>query len=184
MAQTSKLSFIKKALPWLGTAASLAATAVPGAAPIVAIAANLLSKHLNQPVDPASLADTLTQALGDPAQLAALKQAEQAYQQAMQQMNYQHETDMETLAEKDRESARSMQVQTKSWIPGFLAILITVGFFGLLGFMILKPPPPQSQRVLDMMVGTLGTAWVMVVTYYFGSSLGSDRKTELLAGNQ
>src|SRR6266571_1556152 len=33
-----------------------------------------------------------------------------------------------------------------------------------------------------IMVGTLGTAWVGVTSYYFGSSRGSDRKTELLAG--
>jgi uncharacterized membrane protein (DUF106 family) len=180
----ANLSFIKKALPWLGTAANLAASMVPGAGPIVAIATKLLSTGLSKSVTPSNLTDILTEALGDPAQLAALKASEQAYQQAMQQMGFQHETDMETIAEKDRESARSMQVATRSWIPGALAILITIGFFGLLTFMILKPPPPASEKILDVMVGTLGTAWVMVVTYYFGSSAGSDRKTELMAGNQ
>src|ERR1700758_5310128 len=122
----ANFSFIKKALPWLGTAASLAATAVPGAGPIVAIATKLLSGAISQPVTPASMADVLTQALGDPDKLAALKQAEMAFQQAMQQMNYQHESDMETIAEKDRESARNMQIQTKSWVPAALSIIVVV----------------------------------------------------------
>ena len=179
----ANFSFLKKALPWLGTAAELAATAVPGAAPIAAIAAKLLASSLSQPVTPANLTDVITNALGDPAQLAALKQAEMAFQQAMQQMNYQHESDMGAIAEKDRESARQMQVQTRSWLPGALAVLVTIGFFGLLAMMVVKPPPAASEKILDIMVGTLGTAWVMVVTYYFGSSAGSDRKTELMAGN-
>jgi len=173
------LSFIRKAVPWLGTIASLAG--VPGAAPIAAIASKLLSTHLNKPVDPNSLADVLSEALGDPAQHAQLLAAEQAYQQAMQQMGFQHETDLETLAEKDRESARQMQVQTKSWVPGTLAIAVSGGFFTILGLMFFHKIPDEGHDALMLMLGSLGTAWTGVVTYYFGSSAGSDRKTELLA---
>ena len=108
----ANLGFLKKALPWLGTAASLAG--IPGAAPVIGIATKLLSSSLGKSVTPATLVDDLTAALGDPTKLAALKESEQAYQQAMQQMNFQHETDMEAIAEKDRESARAMQVQTRA----------------------------------------------------------------------
>jgi len=179
----ANLSFIKKALPWLGTAATLAASAVPGAAPIVGIATKLLSAGLNKSVSSGNITDILTEALGDPAQLAALKQSEQAYQQAMQQMGFQHETDMEAIAEKDRESARAMQVQTKSWIPGALAVGVTLGFFSLLAMMMLHAVPPNSENILDVMTGSLGAAWLSIVNYYFGSSSGSAAKTEILAKN-
>lgn len=177
------LSFIKKALPWLGTAATLAASAVPGAAPVIGIATKLLSTGLNKSVTSSNMTDILTEALGDPAQLAALKQSEQAYQQAMQQMGFQHEADMEAIAEKDRESARNMQIQVKSWIPGTLAVGVTAGFFGLLAAMMMHAVPPSSEKIMDIMTGSLGAAWLSIVNYYFGSSSGSDRKTELMSGN-
>jgi len=66
-------------------------------------------------------------------------------------------------------------------IPGALAILLTLGFFGLLFLTALHAPPPQSEKVLDVMTGSLGSAWGAVIMYYFGSSAGSDRKTEIMA---
>jgi hypothetical protein len=66
-------------------------------------------------------------------------------------------------------------------IPGALAIFVTLGFFGLMFLTALHAPPPQSEKVLDVMTGSLGTAWVAVIMYYFGSSAGSDRKTEIMA---
>lgn len=175
----SAIAFVRKALPWLGTVASIAG--VPGAAPVVAIASRILSTHLNAPVTPETFEKVLTNAFGDPAQQAAALEADREFQKAMQAMGYQHEADMEALAEKDRESARAMQAATHSWIPAFLAIGVTAGFFGLLGLMVFHPLPTSSEKILDIMTGTLGTAFVAIVMFYFGSSAGSERKTELLA---
>jgi hypothetical protein len=180
----ANFSFIKKALPWLGTAASLAATAVPGAGPIVAIATKLLSSAISQPVTPASMADVLTQALGDPAQLASLKQAEMAFQQAMQQMNYTHESDMEAIAEKDRDSARQMQVQTKSYMPAFLSVLavLTLGFcIYMVGFRVLQP---SGHDAMLMLLGAVIAIAKDVYGYFFGSSAGSAAKNDIIANQQ
>jgi len=91
-----------------------------------------------------------------------------------------HQERMEELATEDRNSARTMQIATKSLIPAFLAIAITSGFFGILAYMLRYSPPPETKDILNIMLGALGTAWIAVVNFYFGSSADSHRKTELM----
>ena len=70
----------------------------------------------------------------------------------------------------------------RSRIPGALALLITIGFFGvLIGMMTGKLSTADNQALL-IMLGALGAAWGAVVNYFFGSSAGSARKDELAAG--
>jgi hypothetical protein len=71
-----------------------------------------------------------------------------------------------------------MQIATKSWIPGALALGITLGFFGILIYMMAYSVTPSNE--LLVMLGSLGTAWTGVVGYYFGSSAGSQAKDKLL----
>jgi hypothetical protein len=74
-----------------------------------------------------------------------------------------------------------MQISTKSMTAPFLALFVTLGFFGVLAVMMFYPLPAAAHDALMLMLGSLGTAWTGVIAYYFGSSAGSDRKTELLA---
>lgn len=61
------------------------------------------------------------------------------------------------------------QVKTRYWVQETLAITITVGFFGLLILTILRHTPENSD-IVDILLGSLGTAWISVINFYFGSS--------------
>lgn len=81
----------------------------------------------------------------------------------------------------DRNSARGREAtigDTKNVFA--LAVSVTAGFFGVLGYMLMYPVPVGSERVIDVMLGSLGMAWISVVAYYFGSSSGSARKSETI----
>ena len=80
----------------------------------------------------------------------------------------------------DVQSARNREVGVKDKVPMILSIGITLGFFSVLGWMLIKGIPQAGGEALLVMLGSLGTAWAAVVGYYFGGSLGSDTKTQLL----
>ena len=89
--------------------------------------------------------------------------------------------DLEKISSEDRDSARKMQMETRDWIPRALALSVTVGFFGILAWLLTKGVPPTGSETLIYMLGALGTAWTGIVQFYFGSSAGSKAKTDALA---
>jgi hypothetical protein len=169
------VNFLKKIAPFISTGLSLAG-------PYGAIANKLLAPILG--VKPDGGADQYAEALAKatPEQIEAIKKAEQDFQLQMKQLDIQSVEDLEKIAADDRASARQMQVTTKSWIPGALAISITIGFFVLLGGMMFGKLHPSDNQALLLLLGSLTMGFGAVINYYFGSSAGSDRKTELLSG--
>ena len=111
-----------------------------------------------------------------PEQLADINKLELEFKQ--------HELDLgfkyKELEFKDDDSARQMQMAVKSNIPATLAVAVTLGFFGILGLMIFDKSLVPSEPLL-VMLGSLGTAWTMIIGFYFGSSHGSQAKDALLA---
>ena len=85
----------------------------------------------------------------------------------------------------DRVSARNMAVQTRDvWTPRIIAALVIIGAFLGEGFALTHMIPAGSEVLAGRVLGTLDSALLAVLYYYFGGSAGSDRKTELLAGGQ
>jgi hypothetical protein len=116
-------------------------------------------------------------ATATPDQLAAIKKIDADFKVQMKSLDI----DLERIAAGDRDSARQMQRDTKDWVPKVLAIVITLGFFGILIWMLLNGMPKTGTEALLMMLGALGTAWTGVVNFYYGSSAGSKAKNDMLA---
>jgi hypothetical protein len=76
-------------------------------------------------------------------------------------------------------SARNLAIANKSKIPEFLSVVITIGFFGILCYMLAMESKPNDTILI--MLGSLGTAWIAIVNYWFGSSSGSAYKSEVMA---
>ena len=90
-------------------------------------------------------------------------------------------------AAQDRQDARQRQVKTNDITNSVLAYAVTAGFFAILFMLVFYPNlvvqtqlAPEIKSTLQTMLGVLGTAWVGIITYYFGSSVGSKEKTALL----
>ena len=167
---------LRKAFPFISVAASLGG-------PLGTMAANAVGSALGVgKVDSSKLSDVITSAMGNPEQLAALKKAEQDFQLQMTQLGYQHVEELEAIAERDRESARAREIATRDWYPKVLATLVVVLCFGGEAWYFMHGPPPSaSPELIGRILGTLDSALILVLGYYFGSSSGSADKTRALA---
>jgi hypothetical protein len=156
------------------TVAPSLATAVGG--PLAGMATRAISDALLGKPDGTEdeLIDAAAKA--SPEQLLALKKAEQDFAVRMREL----EIDLQRIDAADRNSAREREVKTGDWTPKALAGAVTLGFFGVLGYMIAYGLPSQGGEALLVMLGTLGTAWGGIVSYYFGSSAGSKEKSEAM----
>ena len=157
-------------MDWLKTLAPTIASCLGG--PLAGMAVEAVSKSLG--IDPNAVQDTINNGKLTADQIASIQSAEIALKAKAQEMNL----DFEQLAVQDRKSARDMQTTTKSFIPPLLALIITLGFFGILiGMMTGKV---TSSDALMLLLGSLGTAWTGVISFYFGSSASSQNKDALL----
>jgi hypothetical protein len=118
-----------------------------------------------------------------PEQMLAIKNADQTFSLKMKELGYADVEKMAELNDVDRDSARKREMTVKDITPKLLALAVTLGFFGVLAYIMVLSVPEASRDVLNIMLGSLGTAWISIISYYFGSSSSSDRKTELIAAS-
>ena len=112
----------------------------------------------------------------DPAVYERLKNAEIEYSKFVADHNLQ----LEKLALDDRASARDREKTVRDWMPLALGLGTTIAFMGLLVLLVFRVIPKENETVFNILLGSLGSAWVSVISYYFGSSAGSDKKTEIM----
>jgi len=168
------VDLIAKFGPLLGQIAPSIATALGG--PLAGIAVKTLSNALlgHESGTEEDVANALQNA--SPEQLSVIKKIDADFKVRMKELDI----DLERISAGDRDSARQMQRDTKDWVPKVLAVVITLGFFGILIWMLLNGMPKTGTEALLMMLGALGTAWTGVVNFYYGSSAGSKAKTDAL----
>ncbi len=156
------------------TVAPSIATAVGG--PLAGMATRAISEALLGKPD--GTEDELLEAAksATPEQLLALKQAEQNFVIRMRELD----VDLERISNADRSNAREREIKTNDYTPKLLAAAVTFGFFGVLFWMIAYGLPVNGGEAMLVMLGTLGTAWGAIVSYYFGSSAGSREKTQAM----
>ena len=71
-------------------------------------------------------------------------------------------------------------MRAKSIFQYVLGSLIVIGFFVLMVVLVYTSVPDQNKDLLNLVVGALIGSFATVVGYFYGSSLGSSDKNELL----
>jgi hypothetical protein len=157
-------------MEWLKTVAPTIATALGG--PLAGMAVSAVAKAIG--CEPDEVQGIISSNKLTAEQVASIQLAELELKKQAQSMNL----DFAKLVAEDKKSARDMQIATKSWIPPVMALGVTIGFFGILAGLMYGQIQHAPQ--IDIMLGSLGTAWTGIISFYFGSSAGSQAKTELL----
>ena len=156
---------------WLLQIAPTVASALGG--PLAGLAVTVLSKALN--VAPHEVNDMIQSNKLNADQIAQVKLAELELQRQAQELGL----DFAKIEVADSVSARNMEMATKSNIPAILAAITTIGFFGILILLFFNKVDPTNNALM-IMLGSLGTAWTGVISFYFGSSHGSQLKDQML----
>jgi hypothetical protein len=157
-------------MDWLKMIAPTLATAIAG--PFGTMAYGVVAKVLN--ITPEDAQKTIETGKLTAEQIASVQLAEIEIKARAQELGL----DFAKVEVADRKSARDMQIGTKSLIPAVLATVVTIGFFGILIGMMTKTF--IASDALFLMLGSLGTAWTGIISFYFGSSAGSQAKDNLL----
>lgn len=158
----------------IGSVAPALATALGG--PLAGVATQAISTALLGKPDGKNAEIAAALSSGGADALLKLKQAENDFAVKMREMDI----DLEKIAASDRNSAREREKVVKDKTPAIMAAFTLIGFFGILAAMMFIQIPDKSQSPLEIMLGSLATAFISIISYYFGSSAGSAKKTETI----
>lgn len=167
------MELLKSFGPLLRQIAPTIATALGG--PVAGMAVRALSVGLLGHEDgrPNDLAAVLAAATPD--QVTAIKQIDADFEVRMKQLDI----DLEALVVEDRKSARDMQMELKSNLVPALAVFILVSFIVVTVATLLGYTKVDSV-LAGTLIGYLSAKAEQVISFYFGSSNGSQKKDVML----
>lgn len=160
-------------MDWLKTIAPTIATALGG--PLAGMAIEAISSAIG--IDPKDVKQTIAEGKLSADQIASIKTAEIELKARAQELGL----DFAKLAVEDRKSARDMQVATRSLVPPLLAILVIAAWGFVQYFLMTNVIDPSMRELVARVLGTLDGAVIMILSFYFGSSSGSQAKDERAA---
>lgn len=167
----------KKILGVLKQVAPTAAAALGG--PMGGLAASIMKQKLGDDgMSDSSLADSIQRALGDPAEVLKLKEIEAALKQKEQELDIR----FAELEVEDRAGARELAKQTSILPQVLLSALFISGYFVMMGLFFSSTLEVPGDDTFKVLAGVLTAAIPQILAFWFGSSAGSKRKTEALAG--
>jgi len=156
---------------WLAQIAPGIATALGG--PLAGLAVTAISKALG--IDEKDVQSTIESGKLTSDQLTSIKQAELELQKQANELGL----DFAKLTTDDRKSARDMEVATKSSVPAILSFLVIGGFGVITALKVLGYSIVQDPTIQDLLT-TLRDGVILVLSFYFGSSQGSQDKDSML----
>jgi len=169
------MNFGQKALQVLKTVAPTLATAVGG--PLAGYAVSAVTSALGTPPGDQKAAEAALLS-ATPDTLLALRKGEQEFTARMRELGISEEQ----LVFQDVANARAREIAVHDNTPKVLAYLV-IAFTGIIeGYALLHGLPEAIDKVIvGRILGTLDSASILVLGYYFGSTLSSRKKDDTIA---
>lgn len=178
MATDDILSFVRKALPWVGAAAT-------GNVPmLVTMAAKTISEALGTEVQ--ATPDAITQAIAGatPEQIMALKQADNDFALKMREFGYKEATELVAMEFADTASARArdtaiVTVTGKTNTRANAMLIATLAALVLLVIvMLIKDIDANTALggIVILLIGKFSNAWDTAFQFEFGTTRSSKAK--------
>lgn len=70
------------------------------------------------------------------------------------------------------------------WTPKVLAYMTTLGLFSCLGALYVVPIPEANEKPLLLLLGSVVTAWLMVMAYYYSQSAANVSREAVKANTE
>jgi len=159
----------------VGAVAPSLATALGG--PLAGMAVKALSDGLLGKKDGTEEEIAVALAEGNSETLIKLRQIDNDFKKSMTEAGVK----LEELAQADRASARERETKLGGDMTVKILAYTIIGSFCTMCFALLWGEVTAESTIVGAVIGYLSAKAEQVIAYYFGSSSGSTRKTELLA---